>query len=772
MSRRKSAKHPPRADGSASPHNRVINESIPRDVLDCIDDPARVTPMIAGASCIRGRRLTVRSAGEDIDVEAPAKLLNQVFDLCDGTRSMQDILGRIEGDAAREEFSEFMRFLLGEGALIDANLASAHAARYALQDSPFGVLADVATTGQVCRRFLWNEEGAPKALPEGTVAVRGAPLKEHFDERVSTYTFDDKPVRESALHQLLWSLAGIVSNRHPRINDVAPQRTIASAGGMHLLEVYVVLRRQVGRHVPGTYRVHYPDERALWLERLNDGDMQLPRAFAKPWELTFATGAIFLAGDPVVASLRYRSRSMQYLFMEAGAALHNGGLSAAALGVGYATIGGYYESVVGQLCGLDRQWVLGSAIFGARPTAEQLALVERAPDLGFAWVNGTSPQFDIGVHLARANIKVSGEERAFTWGRGADPWLAMRKAIGEAVEREGYREPRGIVEGRIADIEGAIDPREFVRYDESQYQQPDFPYRPFDPERSYPWATGTDMTSGAQVRVLAELVYSRSSLAERGHDTPRPYTQVTSSGCAAGVSFDDAAHRALLEVIEREAFMRHWLKQEPGVPLATDRLPRDLLARIAALEAAGCRVCLQRLPSDWAHVALVGVQHEERRFTTMSTAAGPHLLAALASALEEVAPRVYVWLNGHAVTAARPESVDSVEHHFDLYGSPRYFRRADRVLFPTGTAVESASRRKLPAQTAQQIADRLASCGLHPILADITPKLCHVDQGRTRLWAVKALVPGLLPMSFGYQREPLGMVSRIHPGSKFPHPFP
>lgn len=752
--------------------NRVVNERIPQVVQDCITDPERLAPMIAGASLIRGGQMTVRAPGEDIEVEAPASLLNQVFDLCDGTRTVQGILEQIEAGAAREEFKAFLGFLLKQGALIDANLAAAHAARYALQNSPYGVPAETHTTAKIGRRFFWNQDGALQALPEDLVRVGGAPLWDCFSGRVSTYTFDDKPIVETALHKLLWSVAGIVSNNHPRIGFAAPQRTLASAGGMHLLQIYVVLQRAVGRHATGVYRVHYPDQRAIWLERLSGEASELPRAFARPWEVTFATGAVFVAADPVVAAMRYRSRSMQYLFMEAGAALQNCGLTASALDVGYATIGGYYEAAVEHLCSLDGQWVLGSAIFGARPTMEQLALLKRAPDIAFAWIHGTSPQFELGFHLARANIKVGLEERLPTWGRDIDPWMAMRKAIGEAIEREGFREPRDIVVGALKDIDGALDPRELVRYSAWQYEQRDFPYRPFDDEASYPWAAAVDMATGENVRVLAELVYSRTSLAERGYATPRPYTQVTSSGCAAHVSFEDAAHRALLELIERDAFMRHWLRQEPGVLLSAGRLPKELRERIAALEATGCRVSLQHLPSAWAYVALVSVQHRDVGFTTMSTAAGSELIPALANAVEEVEPRAYAWLNGHAPTVTRPERVESTEHHFDLYGSRRYFRRADRVLFPLNAPSQSPKRRKLPAQTTRQIVDAFASEGVHPVIVDITPQLCHVDQGRTRLWAVKALVPGLLPISFGYQREPLGMVSRIQPGSKFPHPFP
>lgn len=44
--------------------------------------------------------------------------------------------------------------------------------------------------------------------------------------------------------------------------------------------------------------------------------------------------------------------------------------------------------------------------------------------------------------------------------------------------------------------------------------------------------------------------------------------------------------------------------------------------------------------------------------------------------------------------------------------------------------------------------------------------------GRVALTVVKAIVPSLVPISFGYGREPRAMVADCDPRSFFPHPFP
>ena len=758
----------------ATHSNAILNEAFPTEVLNSIVDPQRYSPMLAGGSCIRvqGKRslLIVRAPGEDIEVQAPPDLLQSVFDTCDGTRTIHEILASIAQADVRSEFSDFIDFLIGEGALIDASLAAVQALRYGFQFSPFGLAANSEVTDKISRRFLWNKERAPGDLADKPVKITNAPLDVFFENRVTTYTFDDKSISQNVLHQLLWSLAGVVRVKHPRTGLVAPQRTLASAGAMHLLEVYVALLRSVENYSAGIYRVHYPDERAILLERISDEHHLTPLAFGKPWDLTYATGAIFLAADPVIGAMRYRSRSLQYLFMEAGAALHNGALSAAALQLGYATIGGFYERPVARLCQLENKLALGTAIFGAAPSAEQIELLARSPDIDFAWVNGESARFTMGFYLARAKVK--SDDRDHTWGRGVDPKMAMIKAIAEAVEREGCREPRRIVEGTFAEVENAMDPRQFIQYHATQFFADDFPYKPFDEHAVYPWTEADDIVTGAKAHVLAELVFTRDSLARLAYATPRPYAQITSSGCAASTTYSDAIYRAMLEVIERDAFVRCWLAQKPGTLVALEKLPKDIALRIQRLTAAGCIVTTQLLPSAWAHVALVSAQSQSQHFTTMATAANADFVLAIDNALDELEARVYAWVHGHRPSIQLPSEVMTAEHHFELYGLKRYYKKADRVLFPNNAQALDGLPKTLAFSTLETLTKHFVSRGIHPFAVNITPKNSYIDQGRTKLEVAKVLIPGLLPISFGYQREPLGMVPRIHSGAKFPHPFP
>lgn len=803
----------------SQPTRHFFNDSIPGPLLEAFADPTRLCPMLAGPALLAGSGLTVRTAQDEVEVNAPRALLKKVFQACDGTRSIQDIVQAQRTPAAQAQIQRFMAFLLDNGALIDANLYTAQALRYGHQVNPFGLAAPSALSNQICRRFTQDirrdiqrdlladvaDEGAqapgsskkrssakplPPALANDTLEpIRHTPLSEVFEERISTYTYGDQPVKKKQLLDLLWSLAGVVRTQHERAGLIFPRRTLASAGGLYLVQVYVFLKKSVGRYTPGVYRVHYPTEKTVLLHLVSDRVDLLPRAFAKPWELTYATGAIFLMGDVATASLRYRNRALQYLFMEAGAILHNGALVAPQLDLGYVPIGGYYESMIESLCHEPTQpanrVVLGSAVFGAKPTQEQVDTTLKMPVFEFAWADAPSALYSMPFYLGRARIRYMQGEEEFsphTWGRSSDPWLACRKALAEAIEREGFREPKNIIFGRLNDIEGAVDPRLFVRYTPQQYGKKSFPYLPFDEKRSYAWTKAHDYTTGKAAHVLANLVFTRNSLTEFFHQQPKfgldmagidPYTQVNSSGCAAGVSLDDAFERAVLELVERDAFMRCWLTQQSGQVIALQSLPAWLKKRIQALQETGCLVTVQALQTPWSNVCLVAAQHEKLHFTTMGTAAHDDFESALLGALDELEARVFVWLNAHIPEVSSPQAVSAPEHHFELYGNKAYFQRADSVLFPTQYEVTTFKQcAKKSARHALPLMMRFVQAGLAPLCVDITPQLCYIDQGRTQLFVTKALIPTLIPMSFGYQREPRGMLTATHRASMFPHPFP
>lgn len=749
----------------------MLTETLP--VIEELNayDSSRLCPMLAGPAMIDGDRLIVRLADGDISINASRALLRKIFSLCDGTRSIDELLQTVRHEAERDRLGRFMHFLLESDALIDACYFSLGTTSYAWGNNPFGQAADPKLSTRIGRRFSSTQNAQSS---KNIHQVGDTPLDQQFAGRTSTYTFGDAPLALDDLNVLLWSMAGIVDAQRQREDAIVPRRTLPSAGAMHLTEIYVALQRQAiakdGRLLtPGIYRIRYPGEKMVQYEAVGTDISLLPRTLAKPWLLSSASGIVFIAANAQLAALRYRNRSVQYLFMEAGMVLQNGALTAADLGLGFVTFGSYYEAAVRQMCGLSEHLVLGSAIFGAMPTPYQVAQNEHCLEVEFAWADAPSEQFTLPYFVGRAKLK-DGTTDHPTWGRDTDPALACRKALAESIERKGYREPRKLRQAAFAELENALDPRLIARFSDTQYRKQGFRYQPYSENAIHLWATGEEYGTGKEVSILADLVYSTDSLL-REYGRTSFYWCSNSSGCAAGTTVAAARQAALLELIERDAFMRHWFKQVPGTGIDCASLPDSIRHRVQALAGTGFTVSVQTLPSPWAQVAFFFAKHPQRRFSCVSAGARLTLEAALDSALVELESRAFSLLHGHHVGDLKPADVNSPDDHFALYSKTAYFERADRLFSPdTQIRFDAACSKDLPNR--DTLFDRMIATGITPVFVDITPRLNGINGGRERLAVTRAFAPSLLPMSFGAGLEPRGMVKDIHPASLFPHPFP
>lgn len=754
----------------------MLEERLPTLAELGVDDPDRVCPMLAGPALITGDHLTVRLADGDVDIDAPQALLREVFDLCDGTRSLNELLSTIDDQVRQQRLSDFMGFLLNSGALVDASCYALGTMRFAWGNNPFGQAALNDMSVRIGERFHASDTQEPARVPGAvTRHIRQHALSTQFENRESSYLFGGKPAKQSDLDKMLWSMAGIVSDTRMRGTTLLPRRTIASAGAMHLVEIYVAVRYRTGTGgqdlTPGIYRVRYPGAYQVRYEKVGADISLLPRAVAKPWSLESAAGMIFMLANARLAALRYRNRSVQYLYTEAGMALQNGALTAADLGLGFVAFGSYYESYVRALCGGTDELVLGSAIFGTAASPRQKRALRNVAPVEFAWADAPSEGYVLPYYVGRAQLK-NGVPDSPTWGRDFDPALAYRKTIAEAIERQGYREPRGLVEAPYAALPTALDPRSVARFSAAQYRRKDFPLTPFDASQPSMWAKGERATDGGLVHILSDLVYSENSL-RVALGQQAFYWRSNSSGCAAGATMADARLAGLLELVERDGFMRHWLAQAPGVELMLNSLPQWLARRVASISATGFTVSVQTLPSRFGQVAYLSASHAERRVTCVSAGAKLTLEGALDSALVELESRVFSLLNGYNAGNMSPTAVITPDDHFALYANPRYYKRADNLANPVKrTRFSTAARHDVHGvHGSDALHDRFLDAGIIPIYVDITPAQSGIGHGGESLAVARAFAPGLLPISFGAGLEPRGMVDAPHPASAFPHPF-
>lgn len=146
---------------------------------------------------------------------------------------------------------------------------------------------------------------------------------------------------------------------------------------------------------------------------------------------------------------------------------------------------------------------------------------------------------------------------------------AAMRCLGEAVERTclGFYKKSGLVFGSFRELgEGAINPREFVNFSEEQLKDKKNSRCRFDDDSKFGWAWGHSLIDGRKVLVPAQLVHVPYK-----YEMGEPIIRLPiSTGAAAYTERDEALYRGVCEVIERDAFMIHYLNSlsPPVIDLA------------------------------------------------------------------------------------------------------------------------------------------------------------------------------------------------------------
>jgi ribosomal protein S12 methylthiotransferase accessory factor len=300
----------------------------------------------------------------------------------------------------------------------------------------------------------------------------------------------------------------------------------------------------------------------------------------------------------------------------------------------------------------------------------------------------------------------------------------------------------------------------------------------FDPRVPVDWVWGYSFGRAAPVLVPRDHVYFAPAAA----DGVPPLVPETSSGCALGGCYEEAAVHALLEVAERDAFLLTWYARMPAprVALESVRSPavRLLADRIAHEHGYRVDVFDTSLEHGIPSLALVAVDTAPapgRPAAMCSAAAHPDPERACWSALTELAlfvahltarypaeqdraaamvrdPGRVVAMPDHALLHGHPDTLPRWEF---LYGGPDG-RRSE----PRGFAEAFTGRREAYPDLRADLADltgRYHRAGMEVIVVDQTGP----EQRAAGLHAVRAVVPGTLPMTFGHRNRRLHGLPRL-----------
>ncbi|MFC4494966.1 TOMM precursor leader peptide-binding protein [Streptomyces ovatisporus] len=416
------------------------------------------------------------------------------------------------------------------------------------------------------------------------------------------------------------------------------------------------------------------------------------------------------------------------------------------------------------------------------------------------WINVTSP--------TTAPVAGSVFMRGYagltdvTWsGQGNGFDTSRELAFLEGLERYAgtHRRRRGplLTEAYSNIREQALDPAECGFYAPETYRD-DPMVAPFDPDREIPWVWGFSLRDERPVLVPARLAYYSAGLAADN------FVFECSNGCAIGSCLEEAVLGGLLELVERDAFLLAWYG---GTPLTEIDLrsagdgPVAAMAARAAMQGYDVHAFDNRIDLAVPVVTALAVRRDGGP-GSFSFGAGASLdpRAALEGALSEVL--TYIPHLPRQVAERRAEleamaddfgKVLHLKDHAQLYGLPRMTRHVRTYLEPPRVRTadslwsEWEQRRPRTGDLADDLAlcrDELVRAGHDVIVVDQTTP----EQERIGLCTVATVVPGLLPIDFGWRRQRAPLMPRLRTAARraglratdltdaeirmVPHPFP
>ncbi len=338
----------------------------------------------------------------------------------------------------------------------------------------------------------------------------------------------------------------------------------------------------------------------------------------------------------------------------------------------------------------------------------------------------------------------------------------------EGLERHaGLRSRHAGVAGRAAAADLRVPHVPMERcglYDPDFYRENPGAYAPWSDGPVVPWVWGWSLRDDRAILVPEQLVYYLGP--PTGHLRT---VQESSNGCASGASVTEAVLHGLLELIERDAFLIHWYSGLTPPELDLDAVDSPAVRHVRArLDLHGYELrCFDvRVDLPLPAVGAVAVRRDGgigRLCFAGAAALDP--ADAVRAAVFEVAS----FASGLAgrVTASlarlRPMADDytlltGLEHHALLFGLPAMARHAEHWLrrrprVPPAEAFGDWTAGRAPvtdlAAPVRDIVELLAGRGLDTVVVDQTTP----EQRSLGLRTVATVVPGLVPIDFGWRRQ-------------------
>ncbi len=296
-----------------------------------------------------------------------------------------------------------------------------------------------------------------------------------------------------------------------------------------------------------------------------------------------------------------------------------------------------------------------------------------------------------------------------------------------------------------------ISPHSLGLYAAAQYATPGFPFEAYAEDRALEWIQVEELARGHRRWLPVEFVYPRMPLRRKR------LVAETSSGTAAHTSVAAAQLAAICELVERDSILMFWHRRPGTEVLAVDpELSADAAHDLEAMRRMGFVIVVCRLEYDLAIPCVLSFALKDSR---VATGAGchPSLKVALEHSVRELGNLVRWQTSTDVHQWMALQRVKTPADHHALYDCGPFHSLIRETLDVTSAAPRDRPARHdhqtfTDADALAEVSKRLYAQGFRIYTCGLTPpslKSCGVS-------VVRAFVPGLIPMYFGFDRIRFG----------------
>ena len=509
-------------------------------------------------------------------------------------------------------------------------------------------------------------------------------------------------------------------------------RTVPSGGGLYPLRIFLVVMRS-SNDLPCGYYEYDPYKNSLVLysdidpEAINYANDASKRLFNAPVQ-------VVIVANLQRQAYKYANRGYRLTLIEAGQVAQNMTLAAIEMGLGSCELGGVVDDVLSEELHLSQHEVpvlsLAVGYVSLDKWTDDNSLLDEMydePNLTSKIVKNLYSYDYLEIKQWCAIAEIEGDSHNVACGVATSCAGAQIKAIAEACERYASEHPRIDFVGSASQIGCSwADPRVFVPLTKLQLKA--MGLTPFQGDSILQWTAGRDWRGNA-VMIPSDLVYYGYH-SEIGH-----ISAANSSGVAAHTSIDDAAMRALLELIERDALMCMWFKHCSPIKLSVDCMPTHIKRQFKYWSDNNRRVYFLVPESTYAPVALVAIVGETYPYFVSGAAASATFEEAFKKAFSEAEISIASQLSHPDTRQIECNQVRTPSDHGRFYAATNrndilewMWRGEDHADYPCGDEF----------------------CW-QDVLRKVDGIIVDISLSNLPVKVVRVLSRKLIPISFGYQ---------------------